>query len=797
MTTDISLRNKILLSFLGLLVVLSLTTITAVLFATNNSVEDRAREKLVVGSKVFEQLLDMRAGQLFDSAELLTSDFGFKSAVLDNDESTIISVLNNHGARIGADMMMLVSVDGDFIASSDQRYYHENLPFKALTPVAEQQGGLARTVIISGQIYQVLMLPIKAPVISAWAVVGFRIDESLANQLKDLTNLEVTFTGVDTVNERLTLTTLSNNSLPESMGQTRTRGPRENNAWELATFGQDDYLSTTMNLVQEPNYHVDAVLSASLSQEYAKFYELKIQMLVIAAVALVMSVLLAFFIASNVTRPLSMLATAATRISRGDYSGEIDIDGQQRNEIGKLASSLNHMQKGIAEREDQMLYQAYHDDLTGLYNRISLRETIDNLIAQNGQTQRSFALAHLNIRYFKQVNDTFGYQAGDRLLVAVSQRMSNLVGEKDTVARIGADEFVLVLFDEDEASMEGRMNALLEAVSGAYQIGELSISAAFTAGISLFPAHGKRTDQLLRMADIALNQARTSKQAFWFYTPGADEKHLKQIRLVNDLKQAIASDGLTMFYQPKLDLKQKKVTQVEALVRWIHAEYGFVSPGEFIGLAEQSGLMPELTRWVICFVLKEVSEWKAQGIDIQVAINLSAHDLLDETLPDYVKCLLKECDLPTSALILEVTESAMMENPQKALSILNRFKADGIVLAVDDYGTGYSSLSQLKELPVDELKIDMSFVLKLDQSNFDQAIVQSTIKMGHKLGLTIVAEGVENRASWALLEEWGCDKLQGYYISKPQNGSDFLQWYKEYDIKTEYPDIELKHNQSV
>jgi EAL domain-containing protein (putative c-di-GMP-specific phosphodiesterase class I) len=241
-----------------------------------------------------------------------------------------------------------------------------------------------------------------------------------------------------------------------------------------------------------------------------------------------------------------------------------------------------------------------------------------------------------------------------------------------------------------------------------------------------------------------------------------------------------------MFYQPKVDLHEQCVTQVEALIRWFHPELGFIRPDEFIGLAEQSGQMPELTRWVIRRVLSDAANWQAQGIDLAMAVNVSAYDLATDELPQYALNLLHSLNLSTRHLIIEVTESAVMQDPEQALSVLNQFKSEGIKLAIDDYGTGYSSLSQMKSMPVDELKIDMSFVLKLAESKEDQAIVQSTIELGHHLGLTVVAEGVENRESWALLESYGCDKLQGYYISKPQSSQDFITWYQSYKVQDEY-----------
>ncbi|KZY36040.1 hypothetical protein A3752_04495 [Oleiphilus sp. HI0081] len=777
MIIDLSLRKKILLSFLSLIIVSSIMTISAVLLATNNSVAEQAREKLVVGQKVFEQLLALRGNQLFESAEVLTSDFGFKAAVLDQDRSTIGSVLDNHGARIGADLMMIASLEGDLIASTGKS---QNFPFKHLLSEAEENGGLMQTVVLDGLPYQILMLPVLAPVTSAWTAVGFQIDDKLARQLKELTTLEVSFSGWDSNERRFELSTLDEQT-NAAMRVYETQGD-----WLHMTYQGESFLALVTSLVKADNYQVNAVLSTSLSLAIAKFSPLKIHILIIASVALLLSAFIAFIIARNITRPVNTLVSAAERISQGDYKGEIDFDLFKKNEIGKLANSLSHMQRGIADREDKILYQVFHDTLTSLANRASIQEKIETLLEQSDGDSDIFALMQVNVRHFKQVNTTFGYHIGDQLLISIAKRLSSLMGEDDSAARLGADEFLLLLKADTEPEVSARANRILEAIIEPYQINELKLPIAFTSGVVLYPQHGQRTDELMRRVDIALNEANEQKLALLLYQPGSDEKHLKQTRLVNDLKEAIDQDSLCMFYQPKLELKQGKVTQVEALIRWIHPELGFISPEEFIGLAEQSGLMPPLTRWVIASVLREAAAWRTQGIDLKMAVNLSAYDLANDDLPDYVAQELEKNGLSTSSLILEVTESAMIDNPVQALKVLNQLRDQGIILAIDDYGTGYSSLSQLKDLPVDELKIDMAFVLKLDESKYDQAIVQSTIDMAHQLGLTVVAEGVENRASWALLETWGCDKLQGYYISRPQNSADFVTWFKGYDVNSEY-----------
>jgi len=786
---DISLRNKILLLFLSLIIVSSVTSISAVLLATNNSVEDQAQEKLNIGLKVFDRLMDIRASQLFDSAEVLTSDFGFKAAVQADDQATVLSVLENHGARIDADLMMLASLEGELIASTDQATHRQRaFPFKQLLAQAENEGGLMSIVMFKGNAYQMLMLQVNAPVPVAWAVVGFLIDQSLANQLKDLTSLEVTFNGDEQNKQSFEITTLATTTANQTItnNQLDNQLDNNNNEWLHVIQNNQAYLSLLAPLVDTRQYKVSAILQTSLDEAYAKFSPLKIQILIISSIALALSVIIGFFIARNITQPINNLVTAAQRINSGNYSEEIPFRPSKKNEIEKLASSFNQMQKSIADREQKILYQVYHDTLTGLSNRISAQEQIDECLDVYQHTSKCFALVIINIRHFKQTNDTFGYQVGDELLKAFAHKLDTLSNESRLSARLGADEFLILFKDTPEIDLPSKVEQLLSQLNHNYLIGNLEIPVSVAAGVVTYPTHGGRTDQLLRRADIALNNAKNKKLEVAFYEAGADEKHLKQIRLINDLKTAIAEDQLVMFYQPKVDLHEKRVTQVEALIRWFHSDLGFISPEEFIGLAEQSGLMPALTRWVLRSVLKTAKQWRQDCIELSMAVNLSASDLSHDDLPVYVDNLLTEFDLPTSSIILEITESAVMEDPKQALSVLNRLKTKGIKLAIDDYGTGYSSLSQLKIMPVDELKIDLSFVLKLDESTEDQAIVQSTIDMGHKLGLTIVAEGVENRASWELLEEYGCDKLQGYYISKPQSSVDFIDWFKSYDVINEY-----------
>jgi len=782
---DIGLRYRILLLFLCLIVMTSITTITAVLFATNTNVEEQAQDKLQVGIRVFQQLLNLQAEQLYDSAELLTADFGFKTAMLDDDSETILSVLKNHSARISADLMMLVSLDGALVASTDEKtHLAKDFPFQELLVEADDLGGLTTVVTLNGNAYQLVILQIEAPLPVAWTVIGFQIDQSLVNQLKDLTSLDVAFT---VAGERKPVLTTGAFEMVKATIQL------SDGEWQRVSASGEDYLAVVLNLSKSNKFEVNAVLTTSLDAAYAKFSQLKAQMFIIAIIALLISTLVAMIFSRNITRPVFKLVSAAKRISSGDYSEDIPLANTKRNEIDQLASSFQVMQRGIAEREEKIIQHAYHDSLTGLGNRRLAKQQIDKQLHYAESKQGKFAIACIDIKSFKQINDTFGYQIGDELLKAIGQKLLSISSQEVKPARIGADEFILFLqdasLDESKDSVSNKLNQLNDL----YSFDGLNVLASIVAGVAYYPDHGTETDQLLRRADIALNEAKEKKLELTVYENGSEEKYLSQVRIVNELKSAISKDQLTIFYQPKLDLQQQKVTQVESLVRWFHPELGPIHPADFIPLAEQSGLMPDLSRWIMRRALQEGAAWRDQNIDFAIAINLSAHDLVSADLPEYVMGILDECGLKPKDLIIEVTESAVMEDLDKSLLVLNEFRENGIKLAIDDYGTGYSSLSQLKKLPVDELKIDMAFVLHLDKNKEDQAIVRSTIELARDLGLTVVAEGVDNRTSWAILEQFGCDKLQGFYISKPLASADLIAWHSTFDIASEYEGVANLH----
>ncbi len=386
------------------------------------------------------------------------------------------------------------------------------------------------------------------------------------------------------------------------------------------------------------------------------------------------------------------------------------------------------------------------------------------------------ALLILDIDRFKEVNDTFGHQIGDQLLRQVGERLCQSVDPAVTVSRIGGDEFAVFLPTADETTALQVVMHLNITLEEPFLIGEYPLQIEASTGIALYPEHGNDALTLCQHADVAMYLAKQSPQRCAFYDAHHDQYSPHRLALLGDLRKAIANNELRLYYQPKAELQTGLVKGVEALVRWQHPTEGCIAPDQFIPLAEQTGLITPLTRWVVETALRQCREWLDSGLELRVAVNLSMRNLHDESLPNVIADLLAQYSVPPRLLCCEITESAVMADAERTLHVLNGLFALGVRIAIDDYGTGYASLSYLKRLPADELKIDRAFVQHVTTDQADQAIVRSTVSMAHSLGIQVVAEGVEDLATWNLLASLKCDIAQGYYLSRPIPPLDLVRW---------------------
>jgi len=456
-------------------------------------------------------------------------------------------------------------------------------------------------------------------------------------------------------------------------------------------------------------------------------------------------------------------------------SGVVDEHG--------IPLGLVYVAQDISEQkkaEAKIQHMAFYDTLTKLPNRNMLYDRLLKAIQTASGQGKPMALLLMDLDHFKEINDTLGHYQGDLLLKEMGSRLKSALFEPDTVARLGGDEFTVLL--PRLAKVEDIhvvIQKLQDALRAPFMIDSQPVAVEASIGVAIYPDHGTNADVLLQRADVAMYMAKNSGSGYLIYDPKHDEHSPRRLALIGELRQAIDNEQLFLYYQPKISFKTHRVIGLEALVRWQHPEYGFVPPDQFILPAEQTGLIHPLTRWVLKTALSQSQVWRQAGLDLPVSVNLSARNLHDPELRGYLAELFKTTGGTPELLELEITESAIMADPQRALEVITRLRAMGIRFSLDDFGIGYSSLSYLKKLPVDTIKIDKSFVMDMAKDEDDVLIVLSTINLAHNLGLKVVAEGVELGKIWDQLANFGCDAAQGYYMSKPLPVDDLNRWLKE------------------
>ena len=443
-----------------------------------------------------------------------------------------------------------------------------------------------------------------------------------------------------------------------------------------------------------------------------------------------------------------------------------------------LVVSVSSLAQDVTEQVEylkKLQYEAHHDSLTSLYNREWLSEFIASSIRANPENE--FCLFFIDLDRFKEINDTLGHDVGDEMLSTLSKRLKDSVGKgKNKVARLGGDEFAVLTHEVDIVEMANKIIRLLETP---VELSNLKLNVGAGIGIACYPLHGKDTASLMRCADIAMYKAKETNSRHIIYSADIDNHSPDRLMLMHELRNAITNNELVLYFQPKINIREHKHIGYEALIRWNHKQRGLIPPDEFVPYAEITDLIHPMTKWIIENSLAQSAMWLKQGLVHNISINISARNLLDDNLPNRLALLLNNYDVEPWSIELEITESALMTEPDKALKNLHSLHKLGVMISIDDFGTGYSSLSYLRRMPIHKLKIDKTFVLNMDSNNGDRVIVESTINLAHNLGHKVVAEGVENKEVLALLDGLGCDEAQGYYISRPQTVDNLDGWVLE------------------
>lgn len=755
-----SFRGQLISLLLGLLSLMTIAIGFATLSAMKRDSETQALRALNVASKVFQQALSNRATQLSTSVRIVASDFGFRQAVALREQETIATVLDNYGSRIDADISILLSPTGELLASTAQQLDASQIAELNRDMKKAANEGFTDIVHLGTQAYQLVMVPVKAPQLIAWVGMGFALDQELALEIKGITELDISFVFQTNKPDLILLnSTLDPNHFAELAASS-------SDPWLLSS-GQGEMLSTSRAL--DHSGKILAWLHLPTSRWQQSYSEARSQLIIIFGAGLTLALLLALVLARNISRPLQRLSQFARDIGRGLH---VSAPAVGRGEFGLLSQTLQKMQQDIILREQDIVYQSQHDSLTGLANRNLVEAQLPQLL----QSQ-DLELLLVNIKDFKHVNDAFGYSNGDLLLQQLGARLTKLPLQLVLVARLGGDEFLLAI---NHSQNHHSLLQLQQQLSTEFLLGESRLNLKVALATVFCPKQSISTDDALRRVDIAMVHAKASNQLWASYQEGQDESHQRELMLLHDLPFSLQSGQMFVVYQPKVAIQQPRARSAEALIRWQHPTLGFIPPDEFIRLAEHSGLISQVTDWMIEQVISQLATWSAAGYDFCIAVNLSAYDLLNPELPQQLSELLTKYQVAGSALALEVTEGAVMQDPQQVIHNLQQLRSMGIELAIDDFGTGQSSLAYLKQLPVHEVKIDRTFVKDIEHNQNDELIVLATTKLAHGLGLRVTAEGLENEAGLARLLAAGVDKVQGYYFSRPLKADLFLAWMQAF-----------------
>ena len=543
------------------------------------------------------------------------------------------------------------------------------------------------------------------------------------------------------------------------------------------------------------------MLKIAVSQDIRVFSEnlahaeYRITGVALAAILLAVLVML-FILQKTAVKPMQTLVAQMLRVrsDKSHFGEHVVVAGN--SEVAELGAGFNEMTTRLKELYESLESLAFTDPLTKLPNRTLFHERLEQAIEEAKRDYKPFALFLMDIDRFKDINDTLGHQVGDMLLQQVAARLRSKLRDIDTVARMGGDEFAILLpaVSDKHATMAARM--LLQALRTPFRVDEQSLDIGASIGVALYPDHGVDANILIQRADVAMYAAKDANTGHAFYDGKLDQHSPTRLTLLGELRHAVEQEQFVLYFQPKVNLKNFQVTGVEALVRWNHPREDLMLPDTFIPLLEQTGMIRSLTPWVLNESLREGQVLQEQGAPITISMNLSVRDLQDPYLADAFAEQLAALHISPRWLELEITESAVMTEPERALEVLARLSSMGLRIAIDDFGTGYSSLSYLKKLPVNTIKVDKSFVIGMGRDENDAAIVRTSIDLAHNLKLEVVAEGVENEETLKRLTELGCDTAQGHYISRPLSAEELALWLRQstWGIMKRNPKLVRLHN---
>jgi diguanylate cyclase (GGDEF)-like protein len=746
--------------------VLALVTVQAltgvlVYAVTRQQALVQGERELGASTVAFRRQLDDMADRVAGSVRILALDYALRSAIAQRDEATVLSALANHGRRVGATRMQLVGLDGRVQADTLPGAGHAPFGYPDLLERSFDKPASA-VVAWRGQANWVVAVPVFAPDLVGVIAATLPVDRPLLARLQAQSVLprSIELASAGPGGWTVLAKGEHSDSLTPALGRIDSR-PQGTRA--VRVNGKEFIVQAVWLNQARGSEPVAAVLGYSVDEALAPYRPVAIAWAVLLALGLVAGVVAAFLIARRVSRPVEALAESARRIEAGDFDGPPVAAG--KDEIGALASAFTSMTAAVREREARILHQAGHDLVTGLPNRASAEAGI--LRDQGQRPGDPDSLLMVGLRRMPEIVKTLGHGVVDRLMRDAGERLHRLTGGQG-LARATDTEFSIFLPGQSEAAAIASAYRIVDALAAPYQESDLILDMAPAVGIAVASLDGDPAPVLLRRAGVALIAALAAEEPVAVYNPATDPHRPERLALMGELREALDRDQLELHYQPRLHLASGRIDGAEALVRWTHARLGKIPPDAFIALAEETGNIRRLTRWALATGIAQARRWQEADRPLCVSINLSARDVEDPQLPRRVAELLALHQVSPDRILLEVTESAVMAQPDAAIQTLHQLARQGIHLSIDDFGVGQSSFAYLRQLPVNELKIDKLFVQRIADAPADRSIVRSIVELGHQLGHHVTAEGVEDAATLEFLRGIGCDHAQGYYISAAQ-----------------------------
>ena len=763
-----SLSARLTVQFALLFAVAMLGVSAALSTFIAGSASRQVESQLQASGAVYDRLWQQRVRELQGAAQLLSRDYGFRAAVATGDTATMESALGNAAARLRVKTAFIVSLDGSVHGLADQRLIKE--AERLWDPL--DSGRLRGVTVLGGSPRQLVAAPVMAPSLIGWVVFAADLDAREMRSLERLSAIPLN-AGV-VIRDKDRWKAPAGTILDATAARSLDEHLKGSSAFEMRV---DDEPSITLAKPLEtllPGNDVLLILAYPKSEALAGARKLQVALGVMTLLGLLLAAFATWRAASRITEPLARLDHAAGRLATGEH---VKVHVRGEDELARLATTFNEMSDKIEERERRITQLAFNDVLTGLPNRTMFQQQLEHVYRTIDDGDSLVALHCLDLDQFKVINDTLGHPAGDALLIEAGRRIRD-VARGQFVARLGGDEFVVLqTVSGDRNAIDRLAENLIEAIARPLHIDGNELMPSTSVGIAIAPADGIDSGTLLRNADLALYRAKEAgRGTFAFFEESLNRRAQDRRKLETDLRLALEKGEFELFYQPLFDLESNRIGSFEALIRWNHPERGLVSPADFIGVAEETGIIVPMGAWALQEACRQASRWPD---DVRVAVNVSPVQFHRGGLNETIMQALALSRLQPNRLEIEITESVFLDGSDQILKLLHSLRSIGVRVALDDFGTGYSSLSYLQSFPFDKIKIDRSFIENILTRPGASAIVAAITELAHALGMETTAEGVEDNAQLAELRSRGCSSVQGFLFAKPMRVREVEKLFNE------------------